>query len=205
MPVRLSFYEGQTKKPAEKFVRAIDSFLSQSYKNCELIIASDGCKESSGIVKSKYSKHLKSGLIKLIELEAHPLFTGALRQSAIDIATGDLIGNLDSDDVILPNHLWNINVAADLNKYDWFYYNLYRQLDNLRGVEELITATPDLDGLCNGNLLWKRSLNVTWIGADGRQDSKYFIKQLLEKYPKRCKLYGCSYIVKNATIQHVAN
>ncbi len=205
MPVRLSFYEGQTKKPNEKFIRAINSFLSQSYKNCELIIASDGCEESIRIVKSQYSKHLKTGLIKLLELPKHELFTGALRQSAIDIATGDLIGSLDADDVIMPNHTWNINVSADLSKYDWFYYNLYRKLDNLEGVEELVNATPDMDGLCNGNLLWKRNLDVTWIGADGRSDSKVFIKQLLEKYPRRCKLYGCSYIVKNAQFTHIDN
>jgi glycosyltransferase involved in cell wall biosynthesis len=206
MPVRLSFYEGQTKNPKEKFIRAIDSYLSQSYKNSELIIASDGCEDATKIVKSpRYAKYLKTGFIKLLELPKHELFTGALRQSAINIATGDLLGNLDADDVILPNHLWNISVAADLNKFDWFYYNLYRKLDNLKGVEELVNATPDLDGLCNGNLLWKRSLDVTWNNCDGRSDSKGFISQILEKYPRRgCKLYGCSYIVKNASISHVS-
>lgn len=206
MPVRLMPYPGQTAKPKEKFIRAVDSFLNQSYKNAELIIACDGCKESAQIVKSpRYGKYLKSGVIKLLELPEHELFTGALRQAAIDIATGDLIGNLDADDEILTNHLWNINVATDLKQFDWFYFNLYRKLDNLKGVEELLNASPDLDSLCTANILWKRGLDVTWIGADGRQDNKVFVKQLLEKYPKRVKLYGCTYIVRNAVIEYISN
>lgn len=206
MPVRLSYYEGQTKNPAQKFIRAVDSFLNQSHKDAELIIASDGCEESIRIVKSpRYHKYLKTGLIKLLELPKHELFTGALRQSAIDVATGDLIVNLDSDDEILPNHLYNINLAADLKQYDWFYFNLYRKLDNLQGVEEMLTATPDTDNLCTANIIYKRGLDITWIGADGRQDNKNVITQLLKKYPKKCKLYGCSYIVRNANFNYIPN
>lgn len=204
-PSFLGEYDGSAKNLPQKFERAVDSFLRQVYKNAELIVISDGCEQTNKILKSKYKKHLDSGFIKLLELERHPLFTGAIRQAGIDIATGDVLCNLDVDDEFTPNHLWNISVAFDYKRYSWAYFNLYRKLDNLKGVEEVLNATPDLDSLCTANVIWRRDLNVTWIGADGRSDNKIFNKQLLEKYKDKIKLYGNGYIIHHANISHVNN
>ena len=203
MPVYLGEYKGRANHPNQKFMRAVDSFVNQTHKDSELIIASDGCKESIRILGSAYSKYLVSGKIKLIELPRHELFTGSVRQAAINRATGDVLCNLDSDDEFMPNHLYNLNLVFNTNEYDWVYFNLYRKLDNLIGVEEVVTTTPDLDSLCTASVAWKRGLDVTWIGADGRQDNKTFNKQLLDKYPKRTKIYGAGYIVHHANFKLV--
>jgi len=201
MPVYLGDYEGRANKPNQKFIRAVDSFINQTHKDSELIIASDGCKDSIRIIKSSYAKHLKSGRIKLLELPRHELFTGAVRQAAINEAAGDILCNLDADDEFLPNHLYNLNLVFNTNEYDWAYFNLYRILDNLVGVEEVVTTTPDINSLCTASVVWKRGLDVTWVGADGKQDNKVFNKQLLEKYPRKIKIYGAGYIVHHANFK----
>lgn len=203
MPVYLGGYAGQTKNPRAKFIRAVDSFLAQTHKDSELIVASDGCQDSVQILTLHYKRHLDSGKIKLLKLDRHELFTGSVRQKAIDSASGQVLCNLDADDELLPNHLFNINLAFDTEKYDWAYINLYRKLDNLNGVEEIVTTTPDLNSLCTASVIWKRGLDVTWVGADGRQDNKVFNKQLLDKYPRRVKLYGAGYIVRHANFEFV--
>ena len=201
MPVFLGDYPDSAPDKPKKFLRAVGSVLTQTYKNFELVIISDGCEETNKLVHAKYQKELQKGIIKLVKLERHPLFTGAVRQKGIDEATGDVFCNLDADDSFLPKHLWNISVAYDPTKYDWCYFNLYRKLDNLKGVEELIDAKPTTDSLCTANVIWKRGLDVTWNGCDGRQDNKAFNQQLIDKYPKCVKIYGCTYIIHHALIK----
>lgn len=200
MPSFLGEYPGSAKNLPQKFQRAVDSFIKQVYKNAELIVISDGCKETVRILKTKYKKHLDSSFIKLIELERHPLFSGIVRQAGINIATGDVLCNLDADDEFTPNHLWNIKTAFDHKRYEWGYFSLYRKLDNLNGVEEVLNATPDLDSLCTANVIWRRDLDVTWNNCSGRQDNKLFNAQLLDKYKNKVKLYGCGYIIRHANI-----
>jgi glycosyltransferase involved in cell wall biosynthesis len=201
MPVLLEHYEGAADNREFKFMRAVKSFLNQIYDNCELIVISDGCTRSIEILKSKFPKQLKSGLIKLVEIpksDKRELFVGAIRQKGIDIATGDVICNLDSDDTILPNHLSNI--AVSIGDADWAYYSYYHKLDSLDAKYER-TVLGDKNNLCTGNIVWKAGLNVTWIGADGRQDNKYFIKQLIDNFPNNKQIYGCGYIVHHAVIK----
>lgn len=207
MPVLLSHYSGQTKNPRDKFVRAVTSFLNQTFQNKELIIVSDGCKESADICKRKWQKEMRDGLIILVEIpvkEPRELFVGSVRQAGIEWATGDLLANLDSDDTILPNHAHNI-MSTFPETASWAYFNFYRKLDILKDVEELIDATPDLNGLCTANIVWKKSLDVSWNNCDGRQDNKSFTKQLIEKYPNFTKIYGTGYVVCNAIINYTEN
>lgn len=201
MPVRLSEYPGCAPNRKQLFVRAVNSFLSCKHPSAELIVASDGCKESIEIIERHYKKELAAGTIKLLKLPRHELFTGSLRQSAIDNAQGEILCNLDSDDVLLPHHLHNLEACFDTNKLAWVYFNYTRKLDILRGVEELVNCDGSLDSLCTGNVAWRRGLDVTWKNCDGRMDNKGFNKQLMEKYPEphHKKIFGCGYVVKHTS------
>lgn len=202
-PSFLGTYEGATSHPKEKFVRAVDSFLANKYPNKEIIIISDGCPHTIPILKNKYHSYIKAGVIRYLDLPRHELFTGSVRQQGIDSAKGRILCNLDLDDIILPYHLNNIAIAFNPDKYDWGYFNFYRALDELKNVEELCTATPDVENLCTANVVWKSGLDVTWNNCDGRQDNAAFNRQLIEKYPKKIKIYGCGYVVKHAQFKHV--
>ena len=203
MPVLLKPRPGITHNPEKKFIRAINSFLQAHsyYNNSELVIVSDGCSIANRIVAQNFKQFI-GGAIKLFKLPPRldgSVFVGSTRQYGIDKATGDILCNLDADDYILPHHLKSL-VSSFKSNMDWCYFNYFRKLDNLKGIEELIISEPNLDSLCTVNVAWRKPLDVSWIGADGRQDNKAFNSQLLEKYPNKQKVFGLGYYVCNANI-----
>lgn len=83
----------------EKYlVRCIDSLLEQSYKNLEIILVDDGATDQSGKICDEYA--LKDTRIKVIH-KANGGLSDA-RNCGLDIASGALIGFVDSDDYIAP-------------------------------------------------------------------------------------------------------
>ena len=84
----------------EKFLAdAIESVLNQTYKNLEVILVDDGSPDNCGKICDEYA--LKDERIKVI----HKVNGGlsAARNSGIEIATGDYIMFLDSDDLLTEN------------------------------------------------------------------------------------------------------
>lgn len=83
----------------EKYLnRCIDSILNQSYKNIEVILVDDGSPDNCGKICDEYL--LKDNRIRVIHKENGGL--SSARNSGLDIATGDYIGFVDSDDWIEP-------------------------------------------------------------------------------------------------------
>lgn len=81
----------------EKYLdKCVSSVLKQTYKNLEIILVDDGSKDSSPALCDEYAK--KDERIKVI----HKVNGGLseARNFAIDIATGDYIGFVDSDDYV---------------------------------------------------------------------------------------------------------
>lgn len=82
--------------------RAIDSVLSQTFTNFELIIIDDGSTDGTKEVVSKYQK--KDNRIKYIKHEIN-MGGNKARNTGIKSSRGDYISFLDSDDEWLPNKL----------------------------------------------------------------------------------------------------
>lgn len=76
--------------------RCINSLINQSYSNLEIILVDDGSKDDSGAICDEYS--LLDARIEVIHQENKGL-SGA-RNSGIDIATGEYIAFIDSDDYV---------------------------------------------------------------------------------------------------------
>lgn len=125
MPAYLQSYEVEGIKsasdPKQKFTRAVDSYLNQTFKDSELIIVSDGCHVADLMWRKNYA-HEKS--IKFIMIKKQSAFSGQVRQIGIEKARGDIICYLDHDDFIGADHLKIINENFDF-KYDWVFYNDY--------------------------------------------------------------------------------
>jgi glycosyltransferase involved in cell wall biosynthesis len=84
----------------EPYIRkCVDSILSQTFTNFELILVDDGSPDKSGEICDEYA-HLDKRVI-VIHKENGGLATA--RNAALDIAKGDYIGFVDSDDWIEPD------------------------------------------------------------------------------------------------------
>ena len=96
----------------EKYLKkCIDSIITQTYDNLEIILVDDGSTDSSGNICDEYKTN--DSRIKVI----HKINAGlsSARNAALEIATGELIGFVDSDDYIDP--MMYEKLIKNMNKY----------------------------------------------------------------------------------------
>ena len=85
---------------AELYInKCIDSILNQSFKDFELILVNDGSTDNSGRMCEEYGS--KDNRIKVFHKENGGQATA--RNMGLDIAKGDYVGFIDSDDWIDPD------------------------------------------------------------------------------------------------------
>ena len=78
--------------------RCLDSIISQTYKNLEIIVVDDGSRDYTGEILDNYAK--KDRRIKVIHKENGGV--SSARNKGIEAAEGDYIGFIDGDDLIEP-------------------------------------------------------------------------------------------------------
>lgn len=101
--------------------KCVESVLSQTFKDFEIILVNDGSKDNCGILCDEYSK--KDPRIKVIHKENGGLSDA--RNVGTSQATGDWIFYLDSDDWIVPNALETLLQYALQNGCDVVQGGLY--------------------------------------------------------------------------------
>lgn len=90
----------------------INSILNQNHENIELILVDDGSTDCSGSICDEFAKRDK----RIIAIHKENEGQGIARNVALDIAKGDYIGFVDSDDYILPEMFADLYEA--LKKHD---------------------------------------------------------------------------------------
>ena len=108
---------------AEKYLRrCLDSVVAQTYRNLEIICVDDGSVDESGKICDQYA--VRDARIRVIHQENQGL--SAARNKGLDVAEGEYIAFVDSDDYILEDmykkmldKLLNYNV--DLCVCQWQY------------------------------------------------------------------------------------
>lgn len=108
----------------------IESVISQTFSDWELIIVDDGSTDSSGQIADEYA--LKDLRIKVFHVEnGGPSYA---RNIGIDNAKGDFLAFLDSDDALFSNSLKSLSDAmsdydADLVAGDFVNGKSYKNVD----------------------------------------------------------------------------
>ena len=83
----------------EKYIsKCIESLLSQTQKDIEIILVDDGSTDNSGLICDDYAQ--KDKRIRVIHKQNGGL--GAARQSGLEVASGDYFCVCDADDWVEP-------------------------------------------------------------------------------------------------------
>ena len=103
--------------------KCIDSVLSQTYEDFELILVNDGSKDSSPQICDSYLQ--KDARIKVIHKENGGL--SSARNAGLDVAKGKYIYFLDSDDYIDPMLLEKTIAVMEQQQCDWVAFGMIKE------------------------------------------------------------------------------
>ena len=133
----------------EKYLReCIDSILAQTFTDFELILVNDGSTDKSGEICDEYGRsdsrvraiHQKNGGVT------------AARKHGVEIAEGEYISFVDSDDWIEPNMFQDVLIKADLHNADMVLFDMLVE----RQDERSVIRSSELTGLFEGEQLEKQ-------------------------------------------------
>lgn len=131
----------------EKYInQCIDSIISQTFSDFEIIIVDDGSPDNVGKIADEYAQ--KDTRIHVIHQENMGLFHA--RISAIKAAKGEYIIHIDSDDWIESECLATINNIIEKDDVDIVIINDYIAYENGQKKEEIALGRED----------------KVWIGSD---------------------------------------
>lgn len=145
----------------EKYLRqCIDSLISQTYENYEIILVDDGSKDSSGAICDEYAD--KYDFIKVIHKENAGL--GFARNSGMEIASGEYVTFIDSDDYADEDLIQNLADGLINNNADTCIGG-FQKIDD------------------SGKILFNESYkSETFEGKDVKGN---FLLRLLGSYPRK--------------------
>jgi glycosyltransferase involved in cell wall biosynthesis len=154
MQVNLKDYPNSRNDASKKFIRAVESFKNQIYKNCELIIVSDGCHKAHQQYNRSWANEKNIRFI-FADRTDNPLmyedmgegkkyFRGFARGLGVAAASGTIITYLDSDDYLLPEFtMTQMLIYNSAPEKDWWintswydHTNVDKSTQNLQAIED---------------------------------------------------------------------
>lgn len=119
--------------------KCIDSILSQTLTDFELILVDDGSIDESGTICDKYAS--QDDRIKVIHKENEGV--SIARNTGLKIAQGEYIGFIDSDDWIEPDMYEKLYNLALKNSCDIVMCDTVTKYDDKPDEEDTITQLPE--------------------------------------------------------------
>jgi teichuronic acid biosynthesis glycosyltransferase TuaG len=189
----------------EYIVETIDSVLNQSYKNYEMLIVDDGSNDGSYEIVNNYIK--KDQRLKIYRLESNSGCPAVPRNFALDIAKGEYIAFLDSDDIwhrdklmiqvkymITNNCFFSASEIKIFHKIDEVKESVISEI-SLKSLESKVIVHKKLifkNIIPNSSVIIKKDLiNKLKFNVDLRYkaiEDYYMWLQILEKGAKCSKL-----------------
>jgi glycosyltransferase involved in cell wall biosynthesis len=186
IPSYLGEYRTAANNRDKKIVRAVNSALTQSFQDFEVIVIADGCEKTMEIIKRIEDKRVSSILIP----KCRGQFSNQ-RDTGIEAAKGEFILYLDIDDLFGTDHLKNIN--AGLNGFDWVWFDDIRYMVKTKEWYQNPCDIMKMGRHGTSNICHKQSLPYRWDHT-GYAHDYYFIKHLKQNM-KYKKIEGGEYYV----------
>ena len=145
---------------------SLDTLLSQSFQDIEIILVDDGSTDESPVICDEYAR--KDGRIKVFH-EAHSGVAHS-RQVGLDHAIGEYILYVDVDDQVQPDMISEMYQLAEVQQADMVICD-YRELTHHGEVYHAqkptaLDGVTILDDILNGRLygaLWNKMMRREWL------------------------------------------
>jgi glycosyltransferase involved in cell wall biosynthesis len=147
--------------------QAIESVLTQSYENVELIIVNNGSTDNSLEVLEKFGD-------KIHLIDQPNLGQSGARNSGLSLSSGELIAFLDADDFWEPNKL-EMQLSLMNNATQLVYSGISPFKDP--GGEKLQSVLPKYKGSCSKYFIDLPGASIVLSG----ESTALFSRELLEK------------------------
>lgn len=174
-----------TNRP-EKFIRAVNSLLNQTFTDWEAIIIGDGCTLTGQIIDTTFRGNPK---LRYIPIPKQRLWSQEVRNTGIRAALGDYITYLDTDDILGPNHLELL--AEQIKTQDWVWYDDYVMAQN--GKPRLNLCKLELGRCGTSNITHARRLNMLWNDSTYAHDWRFILH--LQRHRNFEKIQPGEYII----------
>lgn len=192
MPSYLGHYKTAAKNRERKLHRAINSVLSQTHEDWELMFIADGCQKSKSII----AEYLSEPRISAYIIERDGLWAGSPRNTGIQNAKHEFIIYLDSDDEYRSMYLQQLSDAMLFKEADWYIVNDYIY-DKSVGYKVRYANIDKLGECGTSNVIHKKSLNVFWPQRGSYAHDFKFINGLKAASDKHIKLDVVGYVVQH--------
>ncbi len=163
----------------EKFLgKCVDSILAQTYENLEVILVDDGSPDGCGALCDAYAQ--KDSRVIVIHKENGGL--SSARNAGMDIARGEYIGFVDSDDWIEPEMYGHMLSLA--RNYGVKLVCAGRYDVSEKTGEKKVGLCPEKEECISGEEMAGRIF--LWKGCDSSACDKLYHRSLLEtfRYPE---------------------
>lgn len=171
--------------------RCVDSILAQTYKNLEIILVDDGTKDRGGVICDEYAA--KDSRVKVIHKENGGL--SSARNAGIDVARGEYLAFVDSDDYLEPEAMKVLLDAAVSNNVRLACAGRY-DVDSVTGRRTRGLCPPKTECISGEELVGRI---FTWDGCDSAAWDKLYHRSLFReaRYPvgKICEDVPTTYLL----------
>ncbi len=118
--------------------RCVESIIKQTYHNIEIILVDDGSTDNSGSLCDEFAKKDK----RILVIHQKNAGISAARNSALDLAKGEYIAFIDSDDYISEHMISTLYEKLEQTKADMAICNYHKWLEN---EEKLLKSKLSID------------------------------------------------------------
>ena len=145
-------------KVEEYLGECVDSLLSQTIDDYEIILVDDGSPDNSGKIADEYAA-VNPDMIRVLHIDNGG--QGRARNFALDIAKGDFVGFVDSD--------------------DWVTHDMYEKMYTRAAETGADVAVCDfMERFADGReSMLPASLQDNWLGSAGSSCNKIFRRSLV--------------------------
>lgn len=176
----------------EKYLReCVDSLVTQTYDNLEIILVDDGSTDASYKICKDYANRFPN----VVSMHKENGGGGSARNLALDIATGDFVAFVDSDDWVLPETFQRmidltLEYDADIARCEVFK-NVDKRKDSSSAKVTIFDRQSILENMLNDRLrsgalkMVKRSIiGDSRFPTDSSIDDMVFFSRIIERLHK---------------------